>query len=90
MNNHSSTKWIISLGFTITIAVAGWIFGGVNMKSAADHRLLIAQDELLYQREEQNTKLNAIQQDRIDKLEQKMDVFGIKLDQILILLRGKQ
>jgi hypothetical protein len=88
MNSNGSTKWIISLAFTIAIAVAGWIFGGVNMKSAADHKLLIAQDELLYQREEQNTKLNAIQQDRIDKLEQKMDVFSVKLDQILLLLRN--
>jgi hypothetical protein len=83
-----NVKWIIALVFTLSVAVAGWVFGGVNAKSAADHRLLLAQDEMLYSRVEADMKLNAIQQDRIDSLERRLDIFGIKLDQILVILRG--
>jgi len=84
-----NTKWVIALVFTLSIAIAGWVFGGVNAKSAADHRLLLAQDEMLYSQVHRDTELNSVQQDRIERLEQKMDVFSVKLDQILIILRGK-
>lgn len=87
--SNGNTKWIIGLVVMLGIAIAGWVFGGVNLRSATDHRLLLAQDEMLYSRVDQETKLNGVQQDRIDRLEDRLDVFGIKLDQILQILRGK-
>lgn len=87
--NGNNVKWIVTTILSLGLAIAGWIFGGVSAKSAADHRLLYAQDEVLYKRAEETNRMIQLHEARIIQLERQMEIFSVKLDQILEILRRK-
>ena len=85
-NNKSNLKWIIALAVTIVIAAGGWVFAAVKSAGEIEHKLLYAQDEMLYNRSSAIEKLDMIQDARLNILESQVAVLQSKIDMIMDML----
>jgi len=85
-NNKSTLMWIIALAVTIVIAAGGWVFAAVKSAGEIEHKLLYAQDEMLYNRSSAIEKLDMIQDARLNILESQVAVLQSKIDMIMDML----
>ena len=85
-SNKSNWKWIIALALSALIALSGWVFGIFKASGDVDHRLLFAQDDMLYDRLAANEKLDMVQDARLNVLESQAAVLTSKMDMVLELL----
>jgi hypothetical protein len=85
-NNKSNLKWIIALAVTIVIAAGGWVFAAVKSAGEIEHKLLYAQDEMLYNRSSAIEKLDMIQDARLNILESQVAVLQSKIDMMMEML----
>jgi hypothetical protein len=84
--NRSNWKWIVALAVTILLAAGGWVFAAVKSAGEIEHKLLFAQDEMLYDRSAAIEKLDMVQDARLNILESQVAVVQSKIDMMMDLL----